>query len=113
MTIHRLLAQLTVTDLNPAIDWYTALFERGPDARPMPGLAEWHLSDSYGIQVWAEPDRAGHSTVVLAESDLDDRLARLIRAGVDHGGVQEASRFRILPITDPDGNRIVFTGPDR
>jgi len=113
MTIHRLLAQLTVTDLDRATTWYTALFERGPDARPMPGLAEWHLSDAYGVQVWTEPDRAGHSAVVLSETDLDERLARLTRAGIGHDGIQDASRFRILPITDPDGNRVVFTGPDR
>ncbi|MFF2009264.1 VOC family protein [Streptomyces sp. NPDC058195] len=111
MTIQRLLAQMTVTDLDPATAWYTALFGRGPDARPMHGLAEWHLSDTYGVQVWAEPGRAGHSTVVLAESDLDERLARLARAGIDHGGAQDATAFHVLPVTDPDGNRIVFTGP--
>ena len=111
MTIQRLLAQMTVTDLDAATAWYTALFGRGPDARPMQGLVEWHLSDTYGVQVWAEPDRAGHSTVILAESDLDERLTRLARAGIDHGGAQDATTSRILPITDPDGNRIVFTGP--
>ncbi|OKJ13553.1 VOC family protein [Kitasatospora sp. CB01950] len=110
MTIRRLLAQLTVTDLDPAVAWYTALFGRGPDARPMAGLVEWHLADTYGVQVWAEPDRAGHSTVVLDESDLDARLARLTAAGIDHGGARPATSSRILPVTDPDGNRIVFTG---
>ncbi|MGW4381187.1 VOC family protein [Kitasatospora sp. NPDC004531] len=111
MAIHRLLAQLTVRDPAAATAWYTALLDRAPDTRPMPGLFEWHLSDSYGLQVWAEPARAGHSTVVLAETDLDARAARLTRAGIAHDGVRDATTLRIVPITDPDGNRIVFTGP--
>lgn len=67
MTITRLLAQMTVTDSAAAKTWYGKLFGRGPDAEPMPGLLEWHLTDSFGVQVW--------------------------------------------PLQDPDGNRIVFTGP--
>ncbi len=38
--IRSLLAQSTVTDLDAAEDWYTHLFGRAPDARPMPGLLE-------------------------------------------------------------------------
>ncbi|MEU9320435.1 VOC family protein [Streptomyces sp. NPDC048295] len=111
MTIQRLLAQMTVTDLDAATAWYTALFGRGPDTRPMHGLVEWHLSDTYGVQVWADPNRAGHSTAILAESDLDERLTQLAGAGINHGGAQNTTTSRILPITDPDGNRIVFTSP--
>ncbi|MER5741822.1 VOC family protein [Streptomyces sp. NPDC002225] len=111
MTIHRLLAQMTVTDLDAATAWYTALLGRGPDARPMRGLIEWHLSDTYGIQVWAEPDRAGHSTVVLDESDLEGRLTRLAHAGIRHDGPRTTDTSRVLTLTDPDGNRTVFVAP--
>lgn len=111
MTTTRLLAQMTVTDSAQAEAWYTKLFGRSPDARPMPGLLEWHLADSFGVQVWAEPARAGHSCMVLDESDLDARAAQLAGLNVDHDGPQSATSVRILPVTDPDGNRIVFTGP--
>jgi len=111
MSTVRVLAQSTVHDAAAAEEWYTRLFGREPDARPMPGLLEWHLGDTYGVQVWAEPERAGHSSMVLDESDLDERAARLDAAGIAHEGPQDATTVRILPVSDPDGNRLVFTGP--
>jgi hypothetical protein len=110
MTITRVLAQSTVTDLAVAEDWYTRVFGRPPDARPMPGLLEWHLADTFGVQVWAEPDRAGHSSMVLDESDLDALVARLDQAGIAHDGPQDVTSSRLLPLVDPDGNRVAFTG---
>jgi hypothetical protein len=109
--ITRLLAQMTVTESARAKFWYTRLFGRGPDAEPMPGLLEWHLADSFGVQVWAETARAGTSCMVLDESDLDELAARLDRVGIDHEAMQDATTVRVLPLQDPDGNRIVFTGP--
>lgn len=110
MTITRVLAQATVTDSAVSEQWYTRLFDRKPDARPMAGLIEWHLSDTFGVQVWAEPARAGNSSIVLDESDLTALAAHLDRAGIEHPGPQDATSSRILPLQDPDGNRIVFTG---
>ena len=110
MTIHRVLAQSTVRDLEAAERWYTTLFERGPDARPMPGLLEWHLGEGSGVQVWSEPDRAGRSSVVLGETDLDALAARLTGAGLAHAGPQPATSSRVLVLEDPDGNRVVLTG---
>lgn len=107
--IHRILAHSTVTDLDRAEDWYTRLLDRRPDARPMPGLIEWHLTDTFGLQVWSEPDRAGHSTVVLQETDLDAAAAHATGAGIDHDGPRPGGGARILPLTDPDGNRVVLT----
>ena len=76
--IRRILAQCTVSDIARAEQWYSLLFDRAPDLRPMPGLIEWHPGDTFGLQVWSEPERAGHSTVVLDETDLD---AAAIRTG--------------------------------
>ncbi len=111
MTITRLLAQMTVADAGTAEAFYTALFGRGPDARPMSGLLEWHLADSFGVQVWAEPGRAGRSCMVLDESDLSALASALDRAGIEHEQPQNASTVRIVQLQDPDGNRIVFSGP--
>ena len=111
MSIHGVLAQSTVRDLEAAQEWYAALFGRRPDADPMPGLLEWHLGEGYGVQVFAEPERAGRSSVVLQESDLDGCAARLTDAVVDHDGVVDVSAGRALMLTDPDGNRVVLSGP--
>ena len=108
--ITRVLAQSTVSDLATGEDWYTRLFDRGPDARPMAGLLEWHLGDSFGVQVFEEAGRAGHSSTVLDESDLDALATRLTEAGIEHDGVQQVTSSRALMLTDPDGNRVVFTG---
>lgn len=108
--IHRLVANCTVTDLGRAEEWYARLLGRGPDARPMEGLIEWHLGATFGLQVWSEPDRAGQSTVVLGETDLDAAAARLTGVGIEHEGPQPGGGARILQISDMDGNRVVMTG---
>lgn len=108
--IRGVLAQSTVTDLARAEEWYVRLLGRGPDSRPMAGLLEWHLGDGFGLQVWSEPERAGHSSVVLHVADLDAAAARLTEIGIDHDGTQPVTVGRILALTDPDGNRVVLSG---
>ncbi len=108
--IRRVLACCTVTDLDRAEEWYIRLLDREPDARPMSGLIEWHLGDTFGVQLWSEPDRAGQSSVVLDETDLDAAAARLSAAGIHHDDPQPGGGARILQLTDPDGNRVVLTG---
>lgn len=110
MTIRNVLAQATVTDLATAETWYSALFDRQPDARPMDGLIEWRLGDNFGVQVWSEPERAGRSSMVLGESDLDGLAARLAEADIDHAGPQQVTASRVLLLEDPDGNRVVVSG---
>ncbi len=108
--ISSVLTHSTVTDLEHAEDWYTRLFGRAPDAAPMPGLLEWNLGDTFGVQVWSEPDRAGRSSMVLGETDLDAAAARLADVGITHDGPAPGGGARILVLTDPDGNRVVLTG---
>ena len=109
--IRGVLAHCTVTDSARAEQWYSTLFGRAPDARPMPGLLEWHLGTGFGVQVWSEPERAGHSCVVLHETDLDAAAARIAEAGLASDGPQPGGGARILQLWDPDGNRVVFAGP--
>jgi predicted enzyme related to lactoylglutathione lyase len=110
MTFTRLLAQMTVSDLDRAVNWYARLFGREPDARPMDGLVEWHLGEAFGIQVWLDPERAGRSTMVLDESDLDARATTLDAAGLSYQGPQAVTASRVVQLADPDGNQIVITG---
>lgn len=105
-----ILAQCTVSDLRSAEQWYSDLLGRAPDSRPMDGLIEWRLGDGFGLQVWSEPDRAGRSSVILEETDLDAATARATAAGVRHDGPQPGGGRRILQLTDPDGNRVVLIG---
>lgn len=106
--IEGILAQATVSDLDRAEQWYARLFGREPDNRPMPGLLEWRIEGGNGLQLWADTERAGASTVVLTDSSLDDTAAALTAAGVAHDGPVSSVASRILPLTDPDGNRVVL-----
>jgi hypothetical protein len=110
MTFRRLFAQSIVSDPEVAERWYATLFEGPPQARPMDGLLEWHLGDSFGVQVWRDPKRAGHTAMVLDESDLDALAARLTAAGIEHAGPQRVTSSRLLILSDPDGNQVVVTG---
>lgn len=111
MQVQRILAQMTVSELRTAEPWYRRLFGSDPDARPMDGLLEWHLTPTFGVQVFAEPERAGRSSMVLDVDDVEQVAAELTGAGIQHAGPLDATTVRILPLTDPDGNRVVFTSP--
>ena len=110
MAASRLLAQMTVADLERATAWYSIVFDREPDAKPMDGLVEWHLAPTFGVQLWADPDRAGRSAMVIDESELDALATRLTEQGLTHPGIENVTASRILPITDTEGNHILFTG---
>lgn len=97
MTINRLLAQMTVSDLDRAVTWFARFFGRGPDARPMDGLVEWHLHDRHlRNQVRLGPERAGRSTMVLDESGLDGRVVELDAEGLPHEGPQAVTASRVV-----------------
>ncbi|ROZ99235.1 VOC family protein [Gordonia sp. OPL2] len=108
MAISGVLAQSTVSDLDRAESWYTTVLGSPPTDRPMDGLIEWQFAEQFGLQVECEPDRAGRSTVVLVETDLDEFARRLDAAGVAHPDIVDATTVRFLQLSDPDGNRVVF-----
>jgi predicted enzyme related to lactoylglutathione lyase len=110
MSYTSVLAQATVSDLRVAEPWYTALLGREPDARPMDGLLEWQVSTGGGVQVWAERERAGRSSLVLTTDDLDATAARLSAAGVATGEPEPGGGARLVRLTDPDGNRVAVVG---
>ena len=110
MSIKRVLAQAAVTDLERAIQWYSNLFDSKPDSRPMEGLVEWRLGESFGVQLWSAPDRAGQSTIVLEETDLDLLAGHLDDVGLERPEIEKVTASRLLQLEDPDGNQVVVTG---
>lgn len=106
-----MLGNCTVSDVARAENWYARVFGRAPDARPMDGLIEWHLAPGFGVQVFADPERAGHSTVVLEVAGLDAQAERLLASGIEHQGPQPGGGARIPQLQDLDGNRVVLASP--
>src|SRR5919106_2902236 len=99
------LAGVAVHDFDSGVDWYARLLGRDPDTRPMEGLAEWRFAGGGWLQVFADTERAGSSSVTLVESDLDRRLwtMDIPVSDITRSDFIDTARFR-----DPDGNLIVF-----
>ncbi len=110
MNVTTVMAQLIVSDLDRAVEFYSRLFGRCPDANPMDRLQEWHLAGAGAIQVYEEPERAGRSGVTLDVSDLDAAVVALDAAGIAHEPLMDATYVRVVQLADPDQNRIVLTG---
>ena len=106
--LKNVLAGIAVTDLEKAEVWYDNLFERAPDTRPMDELVEWHFPDGGWLQVFADPNRAGHSSITIVETDFQKRLEELNRLGIKILSVTQGDKVKICIVHDPDGNQIVF-----
>ncbi|MFJ4440207.1 VOC family protein [Streptomyces sp. NPDC088923] len=109
MHITHVLAVAPVTDHEAAVDWYARLLGRPADARPMPGLADWHLTDGGWLQVFTDPDRAGKALINLAVTDLDTELATLAAHGIAAGAATPGKdEVRFAAVHDPSGNRVTL-----
>lgn len=113
MPISTIFAQVSCSDLETSIDWYTKLFGRPPLGRPMPGLAEWQFTDSAEVQLFEAREHAGHSVLTLGVLPLDPERVRLQAAGLAPGPIEEADYVYILRMRDPDDNLVVFAGAER
>jgi hypothetical protein len=105
--LKNVLAFAGVRDIESAIRWYTMLLGRGPDKRPMAGLAEWRFEVGGWLQV-NESGLAGRGSVTLVETDLDERMTMLIKAGIKPKSFVQGEAVSVIIISDPDGNQIVF-----
>jgi predicted enzyme related to lactoylglutathione lyase len=109
MSLTRILSVVPVADFGASIAWYERLFEREADARPMPGLADWHLTDTAWVQIYRDRDRAGRTLLNFAVDDLDAHGAELADRGITLGEVTSTDKnARLASTTDPDGNTITF-----
>ncbi|NGO70343.1 VOC family protein [Streptomyces sp. SB3404] len=109
MSFTHVLAVAPVGDIDSAVAWYERLLGRPADARPMAGLADWHVSPSGWIQVFHSPEHAGASLLNLVVDDLDAELSELSGRGITAGPVQPGSRnVRFAAVHDPDGNRVTL-----
>lgn len=113
MAIETIFAHVSCSNLEASIAWYTKLFGRGPDRRPMDGLAEWHFTDSAEVQLFESQDNAGHGTLTLGVLPMGTECKRLADAGLKIGEIEQAKDFYIMRMRDPDGNLIVLASAER
>lgn len=109
MSLTTVLGVVPVADFDGAIAWYERLFGRPADARPMAGLADWHVNDGAWVQVFRDADRAGNTFLNFAVDDLNAHTAELAGRGIALGDVTFTDKkAELASVTDPAGNVITF-----
>ena len=77
MTLQKIYPSLLTANLAAAEGWYTKLFGRGPDHRPMPTLLHWELSDGGGVMLSSSAEIATSGAIFLYVADLSTERRRL------------------------------------
>ncbi|CAN7532476.1 glyoxalase/bleomycin resistance/dioxygenase family protein [Rhizobium sp. LjRoot30] len=113
MALTAIYAQLNCSDLGASTAWFSTLFARQPDARPMQGLAEWHHGREAGFQLYENPQQAGSGTLTLLVDDIRSEQERLGAGGVKTAEIETADYTTIMRLNDPDGNLVVLAQPGR
>ena len=108
MALKNALAFLAVRDVEEGTRWYKMLLGREPDTQPMKGLVEWQFEAGGWLQVNENRQLAGRSSVTLVETDLDDRIKQLKKAGIEPKSVMRGEQVSVVIVADPDGNQVVF-----
>jgi hypothetical protein len=106
--IKNVLAFISVRDIQPAVRWYSMLVGRPPDTQPMEGLAEWKFEGGGWLQVNENRQLSGRSSITLVETDIDERMAMLTKAGIKPKSFIQGEAVSVIIIADPDGNQVVF-----
>lgn len=111
MSIERIFAHVSCSDLDESAHWYEQLFARPADASPMDHLREWHEGDQAGLQLFEDSYKAGQSTLTLIVTDAREDFLRLKEAGLNPGEVERGGGGHLVKLADPDGNLVVLAEP--
>lgn len=106
--IRNVLAFIAVRDIQSAVRWYSMLVGRLPDTQPMEGLAEWKFEAGGWLQVNENRQLSGRSSITLVETDMDQRMVMLKKAGIKPKSFIQGAAVSVITIADPDGNQVVF-----
>jgi predicted enzyme related to lactoylglutathione lyase len=91
--------------------FYTTLFGREPDDRPMDGLVQWRDVGGANVQLFLNEENAGSSMCTIVVPSMQDARASLGEAGIPLGHEQAGDFGKIAHITDPAGNVITLAEP--
>jgi hypothetical protein len=112
LVVADVLAGIPVGDMGTAIDRYARLLGRDPDARPMPGLADWHFPHQQTLQLVLDTGRAGGGIVTLHVADIAAARDALAREDI-HVDLDEITSDKVTfeQVSDPDGNSVSLVEP--
>ena len=113
MDIIGLYAAVTAADMARAEAFYTALFGRGPDDRPMEGLIQWRDLGGVGHVQFHDAEAAGHARMTIVTPVMAQTRAALAGRGLTLGEDVSGDFGIIAQISDPDGNLITLAEPPK
>lgn len=111
MALQKIYTFLLTTDLAVAEAWYTKLFGRGPDNRPMDTLVQWEPFNQAGIGLSTDDEIAGRGAMFLIVDDVAAERHRLQGLGIMLGDDIEGDYSTLAQVHDPDGNLITLATP--
>lgn len=111
MRIQGIYAALATASMDRAEKFYTRIFDREPDDRPMDGLIQWRDVAGANIQIFHDEQNAGSGRLTIVVPKMDEARGSLEEIGVKLTGESEGDYGRIAQLADPDGNRITLAEP--
>lgn len=111
MKLQKIYPSLLATDLAAAEAWYTKLFGRGPDHRPMPTLVQWDSFDRAGLMLSDSEEIAGKGAAFFYVDDLAAERRRLQGVGIELGDDIPGDYSTLAQVRDPDGNLLTLASP--
>ena len=111
MKLQKIYTAFFTADLTAAEAWYTKLFGRGPDNRPMDTLVQWEFSKECGFALSSDKEIAGQGVAFLYVDDIAIERQRLDGLGIVLGGDIKGDYSTLAQVRDPDGNVLTLATP--
>ncbi|HEX7929821.1 MAG TPA: hypothetical protein VF470_02790 [Sphingomicrobium sp.] len=111
MRIQGIYAALTTREMAKGEQFYTALFGRGPDDRPMDSLIQWRDVAGANVQLFTDEKNAGHSRCTIVVPDMSEARNCLAAAGITVRDERQGDFGKIAQVDDPDGNVVTLAEP--
>ncbi len=109
MNIDVLFAGIPVTNFEVSRSWYEVLLGRPADIPVHETEDMWRIGEGAWMYVVADPERAGHSLVAIAVSDLDRTISEIKGRGIVVEKIENVSEgARKATVLDPDGNSVAI-----
>jgi catechol 2,3-dioxygenase-like lactoylglutathione lyase family enzyme len=115
-------AGLPVRNLDVATEWYGQIFDRAPDGRPAPQIAEYYLAEGripeHGtLQLREDAERAGGGLATINVGDISALATALEQLGAEFDPqrvpiqAETISAVTVGTFHDPDGNAVTVVQP--
>lgn len=113
MSIRTVFAHVSCSDIGISLPWYEKLLGRAPIRRPSPELADFQFTDSAEVQLYQQPEHAGHTPLTLGVLPIQPEYDRLAAAGLNPSEIEQVEDYFVLKLCDPDNNKITLASARR